>query len=67
MPIPGDIGAKNLGLSAESRKELCDSLEVIISCAANTNFDNKLLDHFKINYYGPLALLQLAKECGPNF
>lgn len=36
---------------------------MIINSAASVNFDDPLQDALKINYFGCMRMLQLAKEC----
>ena len=66
-PIAGEMTAKGLGIDPAVRAELCSSLQAIIGCAATTNWTEHLINLIKNNYYGPLAVLDLAHECGPQF
>ena len=35
----------------------------MINCAASVNFDDPLQDALRINYFGSMSMLDLAKEC----
>lgn len=61
--ITGDLIQENLGMSESDRKFVVDNCDVIINSAASVNFDDPLQDALKINYFGCMRMLQLAKEC----
>lgn len=63
FPIVGDLTLSGLGLSPESREVLKTQVDLIINCAASTNFDDPLLDALNINYFGCMRILDLAHEC----
>ena len=62
MPISGDIAVKGLGIDSEIIERLKKEVNVVISCAASINFTDPLMTLLKINYFGPLQLLNLAKQ-----
>ena len=62
VPISGDIGLKGLGMEEDVLARLRKEVNVIISCAASINFNEPLMTLMNINYFGPLQLLDLAKE-----
>jgi fatty acyl-CoA reductase len=62
-PVAGDLLLDNLGLSEEDRTMLTDQVNIIIHCAANLNYNDHLSDALRINYFGPLKMLELAQEC----
>ena len=61
--IAGDLLKENLGMTEDDRKFVTDNCDVIINSAASVNFDDPLQDALKINYFGCMRVLQLAKEC----
>ncbi len=59
-PVPGDLGAPQLGLSSEEYQELAHDVDVILHCGANTNL---VLPHAQLsaaNVGGTENLLHLA-------
>ena len=63
MPIAGDLILDKLGISEDDRAMVVAETDVVINCAASTNFDDPLLDALQINYFGCLRMLELAAEC----
>ena len=61
--ISGDLTRENLGISEKDRTFLTENCDVIINSAASVNFDDPLQDALKINFFGCMRMLQLAKEC----
>ena len=45
------------------RKLLTEEVDIIINNAASVDFNLRLDKAIAINYFGPLRLLELAKEC----
>lgn len=62
-PIEGDIVKENLAIKPEDREMLINDLDIIINCAASVDFNERLCDAIKINYMGPLRMLDLAHQC----
>ena len=52
-----------LGLTDADREFIINNCDVIINSAASVNFDDPLQDALKINYYGCMRMLELAKGC----
>ena len=65
MTIAGDLILDKLGINEDDRAMVVAETDVVINCAASTNFDDPLLDALEINYFGCLRMLELASEC-PN-
>lgn len=61
--IQGDLTRDKLGLKEEDRRFLTTHCDAIINSAASVNFDDPLQDALKINYFGCMRMLELAKEC----
>ena len=60
FPICGDLTLSGLGISDSDKATLVKELDLVINCAASTNFDDPLLDALNINYFGTLRMLDLA-------
>ena len=41
IPVVGDIGEDNLGITSQMACNISDEIDVIISCAGRTTFDNR--------------------------
>jgi alcohol-forming fatty acyl-CoA reductase len=63
VPIAGDLVLDRLGLSDSDRADITENCHVMINCAASVNFDDPLQDALRINYFGCMRMLELAKEC----
>lgn len=63
IPIQGDLIIDRLGLTDADREFITNNCDVIINSAASVNFDDPLQDALKINYYGCMRMLELAKGC----
>ena len=63
VPVQGDLTTDGLGLSDQDKAMLAENLNVIINSAASVNFDDPLQDALRINYFGCLNMLNLAKSC----
>ena len=42
---------------------LTNDLDIIINSAASVDFSESLQNMIKIDYFGPIRVLELAKEC----
>ncbi|KAI8360875.1 male sterility protein-domain-containing protein [Choanephora cucurbitarum] len=62
-PIFGDLTEPNLGLSDLDFDIITQQTNVIFHCAGNVDGSMRLEDAVKINAYGTLQLLNLAKQC----
>ena len=63
VAVAGDLMAPNLGISPDQRLELVRDLEIIINSAASVDFTEPIKRMIKIDYYGPISILELAHEC----
>ena len=63
VPIQGDLVMDGLGLSASDKQLLSEKCQIIINSAASVNFDDPIQDALRINYFGCLNVLELAKSC----
>lgn len=62
VPIPGDVGEENLGLSGSDRKVLVDQVNVVIHSAATLDFQENLRPTVNINLLGTRRVMELCKE-----
>ncbi|XP_034946176.1 putative fatty acyl-CoA reductase CG8306 [Chelonus insularis] len=62
IPIAGDVGAENLGLSAEDRFTLVEEVNVIFHSAATLDFGASLKSAIDINLLGTRRIVQLSQE-----
>ena len=44
MAVAGDLVQDGLGLSPEDRTRMANEVNIVINCAASTNFDDPILD-----------------------
>jgi len=51
-----------LWLNHFGRRQVSDGVDVIINCAASIDYDMPLRKIMKINTFGPLGVLELARE-----
>ncbi|KAF8104280.1 hypothetical protein N665_0175s0009 [Sinapis alba] len=63
IPITGDIGEENLGMSSETADKISEEIDVIINCAGRTTFDDRYDAALSVNALGPDRLLRFGKEC----
>lgn len=61
--IQGDLIIDKLCLSLTDREMLTNDLDIIINSAASVDFSESLQNMIKIDYFGPIRVLELAKEC----
>ncbi|XP_063392487.1 putative fatty acyl-CoA reductase CG8306 [Cydia fagiglandana] len=62
VPIAGDVGEPNLGLSAEDRQLLVENVNVIIHSAATLDFEEGLKPTVRINVLGTRRVMELAGQ-----
>ncbi|XP_045769951.1 putative fatty acyl-CoA reductase CG8306 [Maniola jurtina] len=62
IPISGDVGSEDLGLSAEDRQVLVDNVNVVIHSAATLDFEENLRPTVKINVLGTRRVMELCKQ-----
>uniref|UniRef100_A0A7N0TRQ8 Fatty acyl-CoA reductase n=1 Tax=Kalanchoe fedtschenkoi TaxID=63787 RepID=A0A7N0TRQ8_KALFE len=63
IPIVGDVSDPDLGLSANSRKMICQEADFIVNIAATTNFDERYDIALGINTFGVMHTMNMAREC----
>ena len=63
VAIAGDLTLPGLGISPEQRQVLEAEVDTIFNSAATVVFDEPLDISLKMNTYGPLGLLDLARSC----
>ncbi|CAH0404459.1 unnamed protein product [Chilo suppressalis] len=62
VPVAGDVGDDNLGLSSEDRQMLIDNVNVVVHSAATLDFQDNLRPTVKINLLGTRKIMELCKE-----
>lgn len=62
IPIQGDVGFDNLGISPSDRQTLINNVNVIIHSAATLDFNEPLKPTVNTNLLGTRRVTQLAKE-----
>jgi alcohol-forming fatty acyl-CoA reductase len=62
VPVAGDVGEENLGLSPADRKVLADNVNVVIHSAATLDFQASLKPTVFINLLGTRRVMDLCKE-----
>lgn len=60
IPVAGEIGEENLGLSPEDRKTLQDNVQVAFHCAATLDFEANLKTTVDINLLGTRRIVELC-------
>ncbi|CAF2171505.1 unnamed protein product [Brassica napus] len=63
IPIIGEIGEDNLGIGSEISAKISGEIDVVISCAGRTTFDDRYDLALNVNALGPGRLLSFAKDC----
>ncbi|KAL0858810.1 hypothetical protein ABMA27_011274 [Loxostege sticticalis] len=62
VPVAGDVGEDNLGLSPADRQMLASNVNVVIHSAATLDFQENLRPTVKINLLGTRRIMELCKE-----
>lgn len=62
VPISGDVGEANLGLSPQDRQLLIENVNVVIHSAATLDFQENLRPTVRINLLGTRQVMGLCKE-----
>lgn len=65
IPVAGDLGVENLGLSPEDEALIVAEAEVVVNSAATTTFNERFDVAVNVNTLGPRRLLRLVRKC-PN-
>jgi thioester reductase-like protein len=63
VAVGGDITKDGLALSPADAEAVHSQVQVILNCAANVDFNERLDGALTTNCRGPLRLLGLAKSC----
>ncbi|XP_010544518.1 PREDICTED: fatty acyl-CoA reductase 6, chloroplastic-like [Tarenaya hassleriana] len=63
IPVVGDISQNNLGMDPETAKNIAKEIDVIVSSAASTTFDDRYDFALSINTLGPDQLMGFTKKC----
>ncbi|MGB1594509.1 MAG: SDR family oxidoreductase, partial [Promethearchaeia archaeon] len=63
VALAGDINKDYMGLSEVDRARVCASVHLLIHCAANVDFNERLDGAIRTNCRGPLRMLKLAELC----
>ncbi|XP_031493294.1 fatty acyl-CoA reductase 2, chloroplastic-like [Nymphaea colorata] len=63
VPIVGHLEEDFLGMEEKVHKDIADNVDVIVSCAANTRFDERYDVALNTNTNGALRLVKLARRC----
>nr|XP_049707302.1 putative fatty acyl-CoA reductase CG8306 [Helicoverpa armigera] len=62
IPVSGDVGEANLGLSPADRQMLIDNINVVIHSAATLDFQESLRPTVNINLLGTRRIMELCKD-----
>ncbi|XP_026322622.1 putative fatty acyl-CoA reductase CG8306 [Hyposmocoma kahamanoa] len=62
VPVAGDVGEDNLGLSPQDRTTLIDNVHVVIHSAATLDFQENLRPTVKINVLGTRRVMELSQQ-----
>lgn len=62
VPIAGDVGDENLGISPADRQRLIENVNVVIHSAATLDFHEALKQTVNVNLLGTRRVMQLCSE-----
>lgn len=62
IPIEGDVGVEDLGISSDDRATLVNNVNVVIHSAASLDFNETLRSTVTINLLGTRRILELCKQ-----
>lgn len=62
IPVAGDVGQENLGLSSADRLTLVEEVQIIFHCAATLDFEVDLKTATHINLLGTRRVVELSQE-----
>jgi alcohol-forming fatty acyl-CoA reductase len=62
VPVAGDVGEDNLGLSGPDREMLVANVNVVVHSAATLDFQDNLRPTVKINLLGTRRVMELCKD-----
>ncbi|KAF3795300.1 putative fatty acyl-CoA reductase [Nymphaea thermarum] len=63
VPVVGHLEEDALGMEEKVQKDIADNVDVIVSCAANTKFDERYDVALNTNTNGASRLVKLARRC----
>jgi len=63
VALGGDINKDYMGLNDTDLARVCSSVHLLIHCAANVDFNERLDGAILTNCRGPLRMLKLAEKC----
>ena len=63
VALAGDINKDFMGLSDADLARVCSSVHMLIHCAANVDFNERLDGAITTNCRGPLRMLRMADKC----
>ncbi|XP_076618428.1 putative fatty acyl-CoA reductase CG8306 [Colletes latitarsis] len=66
IPVAGDIGEENLGLSSADRLLLIEDVQVVFHTAASLDFEADLKSTTNINLLGTRRVVELCQEIDPK-
>lgn len=61
--LNGDLSLDQLGFSQADLKLFVDNVHIILHCAATVDFNERIDQALKMNVFGALRLLNMAKRC----
>ncbi|KAM3955679.1 putative fatty acyl-CoA reductase CG8306 isoform 1-T2 [Aphomia sociella] len=62
VPVSGDVGEENLGLSPDDRQMLIANVNVVVHSAATLDFQESLRPTVKINLLGTRRVMELCRQ-----
>lgn len=62
IPVAGDVGEENLGLSSGDRLTLVEDVNIVFHSAATLDFEADLKSNTNINLLGTRRVVQLCQE-----
>lgn len=62
VPVSGDVGQENLGLSPQDRELLINNVNVVVHSAATLDFQESLRPTVKINLLGTRRVMELSRQ-----
>lgn len=62
IPVSGDTKMNNVGLSIENQELLSDKVNIVLHCAATTDFRTTFREALDVNVLGSIRLFKMAKK-----
>jgi len=63
VAVAGDINKDDMGLARSDLARVCASVHILIHCAANVDFNERIDGAMTTNCRGPLRMLSIAQRC----